>query len=127
MSLPPFSTVFQALNYFLHANPARQKETCIIELDRGSKPIYEQFSGKYPADIWASVCKGIQRILSEWSEPHRLAFELYYLHKAKEHIGKKKIANKLNISQRSFRRMIEDLEDEFAKRQLIPPIDNRFR
>lgn len=123
MSHPPFTTVFQALNYFIHSNPARQRELNILELDGGCKPNFEQFSGGHPQDLWASVCKGIQRMLDNVRDAERVAFELYYLHKAPEHMGKQDIAKELGLSTRVFNRMINNLEDELIRRDLVQPPD----
>lgn len=119
----PFSSVHQALNYFMYSNPARSRELNIIEPEGGCKPSFEQFSGGHPQDLWASVCKALQGVLEDSRHAERVAFELYYLHKAPEHMGKKEIAKEMGIDPRAFGRMLNRLEDELIRRELVQPPD----
>lgn len=115
----PFKSVYHALNYFLHTNPARPRFVYVLDDD---KP--EPTHGEYPDDLWASICLAIKRVRSDLSFKEKAAFDLFYLQKADEFTTRKEIARQLGISPRAFSRMFDELELELARRQLIElPLD----
>lgn len=112
----PFSSVYHALSYYLHTNPARQRYVDVLNTDRP-----EPKHGEDPEDVWAVLCLAVQATKENLPYKEQIAFDLYYLNKARADLSKQEIAEKVGISKRAFVRMVEELEIQLVKRELIEP------
>lgn len=121
-----FRKFYQAINYYLLCNPARQKYPNLFELESRPKPSYEQFSGLHPHDIWAQVSFAIQRGLDACDYRAALIFNRWWL-KIDEGVrpSMAEVAVDLHMSKSRCYDLLhkaEDaIQDELAMRGLMDP------
>lgn len=125
----PFFSVGHVLGYYNTHNPARLKSVNLFEPEGKSTAVYPLFSGKNEADIWASICFGVQEVLRSRPERERKAFALRHFGDRTAQYAVEDIAKLLHMSARRlyniFRDIREDLENEFSLRGLIDPPDDK--
>lgn len=121
----PFNSFNQAIKYVITKNPARQKYLNILEMEAGHKPIFPEFSGKHPNDIFASTIMALKKALGGANTTERKAFEGFYLSDKYSIRGVSGIAEDLSCSTRQVYKMKKKVEEEFEKelirRELIKP------
>lgn len=116
----------QAISYYRFQNPARQKFVNITEPERYARDVSEQFSGKHPADVWASVQYAIKDVVSRDPEPLAMSiFALKFLGERDQQYYKTDIAKILKINERHVAKVIgrlwDALDDELVRRELKDP------
>lgn len=140
----PFPSLRRAVEYIEFGNPARQRSLNLFEPERGGKPSHEQFTGYHPADLYASVVAGFERVLADTRDSYAKAAAVMYWKgtwtTVEEHregrtytkekvvihaFYPKKIAIELGISKNKVYRMLDEfrdrLESEYIARGLIKP------
>lgn len=119
-----FSSVYEALAFFVYNNPARQRFTNLLEADSNTYIPAEEFSGDHPCDIWASIAHGIKATLGR-DTYRRTIFKMYFL--SDGYYSKELICMELGISLRKLNEILKSigqaLEQEFARRELLPSTD----
>jgi hypothetical protein len=149
----PFSTRHEAINCFLHSNPARQKVFNPYEPEARGKPFYYEFEENHPERKWARILVCIRKVLREcrpiqaqaWilctigerSNPYtsRLtsAGEGKRIAERMARYGERLAAHPREAAQllgvgkstvyRWLEKINEDLESEFRRRGLLPADD----
>lgn len=122
---PKFQTIDQAIAYYLHCNPARQKSINFFEPDRIKKNSAPQFSGNHPHDIFAIITIAINAELSKSSKIEKFIFEKYYY----ERVGATDIAQLAQISRQSVHNKIKkirkSIENRLISKNILPrPANN---
>lgn len=117
------ASVFHAIAYFNHKNPARSKALNLFEPERFIGAVHHAES---PNDIWACICLAITKTLKSVNDTEaRFAFEKYYLGDPVNAWSKEEIAQLLETSvrqvNRKIRRIIDELEQELIRRNLLEP------
>lgn len=123
-----FQSVNAAIAYFKMSNPARQKSFDPLDPEPKSHDKKPDFSGESPADIWASVCKAVDKVYKAGTQLEQQVFWLYFLDpRWSRRLGAKDVAKVLRISPRRVYKILddtrEDLEKELRYRELMPPDD----
>lgn len=148
----PFETLQSALNYVQKNIPGRQRYPNFFELERHSKPYFPDFHPQETQRVWCRVLKSIQRILLKHHRDARRAWMLCNLgdrtsptllagknpHEERRmrelserrgervQIHPRDAAKLFRVHPRTIYRWFdainEDLEAEFARRRLIPPV-----
>ena len=116
-----FDDVHQALAYYRYKNPARQQFKNILEQEKHTADIAEQFSGDHPADIWASVVGAIQYTLQSYRFEDRRLFELTELDDDRLHIddaAESLFLNKHTAKKRKYK-ILDELERELMRREIV--------
>lgn len=125
-----FQTVNQALEWFNNNNPARSRYLNLIECEVRTKPVSNHFSGGHPADVWASICAALCKIIRQHGYRGQVIFNLLYRGDRTERLAKEDIANRFSVSKRQvnnlIRKILDDLEIELIRRELLPPIHRYF-
>lgn len=121
----PFRSYAQAVAFINYNNPARQKFVNLLEIERGTKPSHEDFSGLTPRDLWASVVAGVKKVLKDYDYHHRLVWCLRNRGDTQKQLAAEEIAEVLNMQTRTIYRMLrrirEDIERELVRRHLLDP------
>jgi hypothetical protein len=125
-----FQSVHQALEWFNNNNPARCKSLNLIECEIKSKPTADVFTGSHPADVWASICAALHKILRDHGYRAQVIFNLLYRGDRTERLAKEDIAQRFSVSKRQVNRLIreitDELEKELVRRELVPPLHRYF-
>lgn len=121
-----FDSVHQAIGFYSFCNPARARYINLFEPDRGSKPYAEAFSGNHPNDEWASIAAAVARVIDDTSDKTATrVFELYFPSARDGGYSKEVIARELGITlrhvSRLLRKILDELEEELIRRELLPP------
>ncbi len=121
--LTPFRSVGHCLSFYNNANPARLKSINLLEAEGRSSPNRDDFSGESPVDLYASVTLGIGRVLKCHCSDAVLAFGLRNFGDRQHQQSVEDIAKLLRRSTNAIYRYLnkihDDLENEFARRELI--------
>lgn len=116
-----FNDVHQALAYYRFKNPARAKFVNVLEDDRGSPNVAEQFSGEHPADIWASIVGAVVKVLKTERPLDRALFEAVEMADERLHVDE--AAEELMIGKRYARKAIyrikDEIERELMRREIV--------
>lgn len=126
----PFNTLGQALGFFNRNNPARAKPLNLFEPEGGTIPLAQDLSGESPRDIWAALVLGIARTLKQQSNLEVDVWRMRNVGDTSRQYAVEEISEKIGISAQKIykilRRINEELEREFVRRELIePPNDTK--
>jgi hypothetical protein len=121
----PFETVDQAIGFYLHNNPARQRFFNITEPDIGRSNVADDFTGHSPRDLWALILQSIRRTLTFHTPQEGQVFTRFYLDIDEEHfVPMAQICAEAGVSKSKGYRMLADVLEslgrEMRKRRLIP-------
>lgn len=118
-----FASVLAALSYYKLKNPARQRFINLLEPERGSPQLAEDFTTENPVFVWVNVTGAINAILSELDRDRRRAFILCELGDGETRLHPIEVARALRVHERTVFRWLSDirerLERELKQRDLI--------
>lgn len=123
----PFHSLGHALSFLNENNPARAKSINLLEPDRGPRPVFEDFSGRSPRDLWAGVLYAVRKTLKYHSGKRGNAWTLRNIGNRDHHLSAEEIAKQLGSSlswvYSAIREINDDLEEELAFRGFLEPRD----
>lgn len=123
MSEFPFHSLGHALSYLNESNPARAKSVNLLEPDRVSRPIYPDFSGRSPRDLWAGVVYSVRAALKGKHEEKIKAWSLRNLGARQRQLAAEEVSEKLGYSlswvYSALREINDELERELVERGYI--------
>jgi hypothetical protein len=116
-----FHSVKQALAFYRYKNPARQRFFNLLETQSSTRNNELSFSGKHPADIWASIVASIEYAKDYLDYDGRQIVDDCYL--AQDLLHPIEAAEKHFISERTvynrLRKFNKELERDLQRRQLL--------
>ena len=128
VSCAPFASIGQALSFYNNNNPARARYRNFYEPEHGQKPAFEDFSGRSPSDIWASITLGITEVMAGLDHDRKWAFLWRNIGDRTRQLSVEEIASRLGRSKSTVYRYLKeldnDLKDEFTRRNLIERADD---
>ena len=125
VSKPPFQSVYKAISFYLHNNPARQKFFNVCEPERAAHSnVADDFSGESPRDLWVAVLQSIRRTLTFHTSTERAVFARFYCDISNASFkSMDEICKDLCISRssgyRALNDVLENLERELTRRRLL--------
>jgi hypothetical protein len=127
-----FKSVGQALHFLATNNPARQRFPNLLEPEFGN--CYDDdFSGRSPRDIWASVAAAVYSVLKDQGWESRRVWVLRNRGDSENQLSVEEIALEMGRSKHQIYRILkevrEELESELFRRGLLDPqcMDSQHR
>lgn len=123
----PFHSLGHCLSYLNESNPARAKSVNLLEPDRVSRPVFPDFSGRSPRDLWAGVTYSVRNALKGKHEEKIKAWSLRNLGERNKQLSAEEIASRIGYSlswvYSALREINDDLERELIDRGYIEERD----